>query len=508
MRVNLDGAPGVSCLLCSTGAAIAITPFDDPNARDEAIRQLRPDNRRGLAVHYNTQAPVRPSDGIIHRLGNAVHEEMNRQMTPATLADAFAPLANACHAPGILHDFWRSKFRWRKRPNPKQANRLLFRVLQGKHEDTVSPARPDSDLRVCNSQPLVDTVSHLSMFHEDFITLLCVDRELGERILSALQPLIVRQTPEAKDVIRTVIDVLAQLTTQDTLDLGSANWEAVQQVILKYLSKTLANVSPYQSHHYDITATERMQSVTNSLFWVGLDISEDAFVEQLETEFGTNIDSLKDAIFNQFVVGLKTTPSPATGVNMATWTSHIDEEFRVLNTIRDGRQFPSLDTAVAAFLTPQNDGGYSEKYRKLHNLTIVARLPFYVVWLLGYNAFIDLMDMAIGSPLEPIACDLVPRPNETERWVPPFLDSNPVCPICQEGLSQQDREALDTLAVQFQRASGDLTSADLVFDADTSGVDVNCCGHFCHKSCIDSWLSPSDRTCPTCRVGWLGLPEK
>ncbi|KAH0484098.1 MAG: uncharacterized protein KVP18_001111 [Porospora cf. gigantea A] len=142
----------------------------------------------GRAIHYNTQAPVHPSTERINGIGNRVHDEMIRQMTPTAIADTFAPMAQACQVSGLLRDCWRSKFRFRKRPNPEQSVRLLFRVLQGSHQNIVPPANPKPRARVGQSQHLVDTASHLSTFFNDFAEKFWnVDEELGGRILSALE---------------------------------------------------------------------------------------------------------------------------------------------------------------------------------------------------------------------------------------------------------------------------------------------------------------------------------
>ncbi|KAH0484097.1 MAG: uncharacterized protein KVP18_001110 [Porospora cf. gigantea A] len=141
-------------------------------------------------------------------------------------------------------------------------------------------------------------------------------------------------------------------------------------------------------------------NVNNLITAVRLHFTEYEYVQRIESDFGIDIDSLADAILNQFMTGLNAPVSPVRNVDMATWTSHVHEEFRVLNAIRDGGVFSSLDAAVAAFFTPEENAGYPEEHRKFHNLAVIARTPFYVVRAIGFNAFIDLMDMAVRiSPI-------------------------------------------------------------------------------------------------------------
>ncbi|KAH0474228.1 MAG: hypothetical protein KVP17_000720 [Porospora cf. gigantea B] len=404
---------------------------------------------------------------------------------------------------GLLRDVWYSKLRASKLPSTWQSLRMIFRVLQGTHKH---PVQPPSSTKSIGTDPNLSQRAYdagMTLRNTSFHDAMCpVEAELGRRILDNLDPVL--QATDACSVVATVVAFLQKVTTQDTLDMGTEAWKKTTTMLLHWLWQTLRAQNRYTSQPTAANNEERIQRVESAL-----DLHADMFrepaiakmVRRAATRFPKPSVAIRGPTLLLRVVfdGLTQVDPPLRSVHMTTWSARRAHSHRVLRTIVDGGQFPSLNRLVCAFR--QAAAGSDQRIR---NLLGIAELPSSIVWAIGRQAFQDLLDVAmrIETSVNGEYRDVAWRaPARVEPiGAQAAVDQDDECAVCAEAWSPQELAALGEFCKQFKTESDIVTSRSVRrLSLQRSGLEANYCGHFFHKSCMSQWAGP----CPLCRAKWL-----
>ncbi|KAH0473571.1 MAG: uncharacterized protein KVP18_003091 [Porospora cf. gigantea A] len=395
---------------------------------------------------------------------------------------------------------------------------MVIGVLQGTHK---RPVQLPSSTNSIGTDPNLSQRAKdagIKLHDTTFYDAMCrVDAELGRRILDNLDS--VFRATDAYSMLAAVVAFLQNVTTQDTLDMGTEAWEKTTRSLLRVLWETLRAQNRYTSQTRPASGAERIQHVESALNRQANLFREPAIartVKRAARRFPQPSAAMDGPELLLRVVsdGLSQVDPPLSSVNMSTWSARRAGPHRVLLTIADGRQFPTLNRLV---LTIRRAAGDSD-HQRIRNLLGIAQLPLSVVWAIGRQAFEELLDLAMRTEISPSRSPAVVVPDAV--WRAPIRvkrigaaavdqDESAVgqgdeCVVCAEAWSQHELAALDDYCQQFKTKSDPVTSPSVRrLNLLRSGLDANYCGHFFHKKCMSEWGG----TCPLCRAHWISTPS-